>query len=404
MPATRRVLDLVEEDPLLVPERELEEGAARLIYSRYNKQLEIDAPSPWNNRSYKLRSKGWVGQLPVSADLALRIQPKVPIDNLFRMLEYAYDLKSFQLLPGSSRADSLEEVFESLASVLAHRVLRRLQQGLYRGYLLRAEPLPFIRGRVQPGPSLRGSLRGATRLWCSYQENTADLEDNRILGWTLMQLSRMPIRREEVKVQIRRAYRGMAQAVEIDRVLPADCVHRFYDRLNEDYRPMHALCRFFLDHCGPRADGEAQEFLPFMLHMPRLYERFVERWLAAHLPAHLRVQGQYSASIEEGGPMKFKIDLVLSDRRSGETLAVVDVKYKRPESPSEGDIQQVVAYAVRMGARRAFLVYPSQEVRRPRVTMGAVRVETLCFRVDCLPDEAGGLFREELLARCAGGR
>jgi 5-methylcytosine-specific restriction enzyme subunit McrC len=396
-PSSARFLGLTEEEPLSLPEAEFDERTALLIHTRYRTQIEIQTPAPWNGRRYQLSSRGWVGQLPVSPDLILQVSPKVPVGNVFRMLEYAYDLKQFELLQGTGEAGSLQEIFESLASILAHRVLKRTQQGLYRGYIRREESLPFLRGRVRPAPSLKSSLGGDTRLVCSYDENTADADDNRILAWTLHQLSRTPMHREDVKARIRRAYRALAQAVEVERKGPQDCVHRFYDRLNDDYRPMHALCRLFLERCGPDIQAEGQEFVPFMLHMPRLYERFVERWVGENLPPHLHLQGQCTVGIEEGGPMRFQIDLVLTDRRTGDTVAVLDVKYKRPDSPSEGDIQQVVAYAVRMGARRAFLVYPAVQLRPRHYALRDVVVDTLSFRTDQTPDEAGRAFLCDLL-------
>src|SRR5688572_27570472 len=96
--ASVRFLGLIEEEPLSLPETELDERTALLIHTRYQSQIEIQTPAPWNGRRYQLSSRGWVGQLPVSPDLTLQVSPKVPVGNVFRMLEYAYDLKQFQLL------------------------------------------------------------------------------------------------------------------------------------------------------------------------------------------------------------------------------------------------------------------------------------------------------------------
>ena len=67
---------------------------------------------------------------------------------------------------------------------------------------------------------------------------------------------------------------------------------------------------------------------------------------------------QYHASLDESGTFSFRIDLVLRDVSSDRVLAVLDTKYKRNHDPEESDIQQIVAYSVRMNTKNAFLIYP----------------------------------------------
>jgi 5-methylcytosine-specific restriction enzyme subunit McrC len=92
---------------------------------------------------------GWVGHLPVSEQFAVEIKPKVGVHNLFRMLEYAYDLKSFRFLDDLFRADTLQELYERLAGLLSRLVLDRTRRGLYRTYLSRTDHLPYVRGRLE---------------------------------------------------------------------------------------------------------------------------------------------------------------------------------------------------------------------------------------------------------------
>src|SRR5665647_62586 len=68
---------------------------------------------------YELKPKGYVGHFPISDDLFVIITPKVHIANLFRMLEYAFDLKSFKILPGDAHIETIEELFERFASILS---------------------------------------------------------------------------------------------------------------------------------------------------------------------------------------------------------------------------------------------------------------------------------------------
>ena len=53
--------------------------------------------------------------------------------------------------------------------------------------------------------------------------------------------------------------------------------------------------------------------------------------------------------------MAFRMDMALFARDDGEARAVVDTKYKIGGVPAKADVQQVVAYAVQLGVRRALL-------------------------------------------------
>ncbi|NQE52189.1 hypothetical protein C5S29_01250, partial [ANME-1 cluster archaeon GoMg3.2] len=241
-----KVIELEEEIARSIPSTEFDEETALALY--HGSHIEVDFPSPLNDQCYVLRSQGYVGQIPVPEDILIRISPKVPIHNLFRMLEYAYDLKSFLLLEGMSTVDSLDDLFENLAAILAKRVLDRARKGLYCDYIIDEKSLPYLRGQIKVMPSLRAAMRGSTRLECEYEEHTPNVDDNRILVWTLYQLPRFRLKREDVRHHVRQAYRALASAVDVKSLEPRVCINRFYHRLNDDYRPMHGLCRFFLEH------------------------------------------------------------------------------------------------------------------------------------------------------------
>ena len=67
-------------------------------------------------------------------------------------------------------------------------ILERTRRGLYRAYLTRSEQLPNVKGRLE-GRAL--SVRPWTvDLPCTYEDHTADIEDNRILSWTLFVIVR----------------------------------------------------------------------------------------------------------------------------------------------------------------------------------------------------------------------
>jgi len=71
---------------------------------------------PHCSADWILTSKGWVGWIPVSGELTLELKPRVPLASLFAMLEYAYRLNGFYIIPGIVDSDSIRELYEKLAS------------------------------------------------------------------------------------------------------------------------------------------------------------------------------------------------------------------------------------------------------------------------------------------------
>ncbi|MFQ6079991.1 MAG: hypothetical protein ACE5NJ_12790, partial [Thermodesulfobacteriota bacterium] len=109
-----------------------------------------------------------------------------------------------------------------------------------------------------------------------------------------------------------------------------------------------------------------------------------------------RRTSQYNASLDESAAFSFRIDLVLSDVSSDRVLAVLDTKYKRHHKPEESDIEQIVAYAVRMNTKNAFLIYPSSTTKSVTLHVGDVSVQSLTFDIGMDPDEGGRLFLKKL--------
>jgi 5-methylcytosine-specific restriction enzyme subunit McrC len=79
-----------------------------------DRKISVDFPSPKTAGHLQIISQGWVGYIPINPQLAMRIQPGTDIGNLFTMLEYAYDLKGFEILQGLVQCDTLDDFYHNL--------------------------------------------------------------------------------------------------------------------------------------------------------------------------------------------------------------------------------------------------------------------------------------------------
>jgi 5-methylcytosine-specific restriction enzyme subunit McrC len=387
-----RVLELVEYSPLELPYDHVSVADGKLLWERFGKKVDVTFPNPATNNRWRLESQGWVGYIPLSSGLALSLRPRTPLGNIFRMLEYAYRLESFQFLDGLYDTSSIEDMYERLANILASRVLDRARRGLYRAYVSDADELPYVRGSLELAQRLRRPW--GIHLPCQFQEHTSDVEENRILLWALHSAMRSGICSERVLPTVRRAFRTLQSSTNLSLVTAAECANRDYNRLNLDYQPLHALARFLIEQSGPSTEWGDRRMVPYLVSMAPLFEQFVAQWLVSHLPAHLAVKAQENYSID--GSLAFRIDMVLYDRATGQPLAVLDTKYKTPVSPALADVSQVVSYAVAKGCSDAVLVYPTHLEHALDARVGNVRVRTATFDLSGDLEAAGRDFLARL--------
>ncbi|MBX2997811.1 MAG: hypothetical protein KF893_04825 [Caldilineaceae bacterium] len=378
MTLQRQMLILTEYAPLRLPAQALSTAEGEMLWQRYGKYVAVEFPSPKTEDQWQLTSQGWIGYISLSPRIGLSLQPKVPLRNLFRMIEIAYGLEPLRFSDDLFRCNTLAEFYAHLALLLARRVRNRWRAGLYQSYKTLTAELPYVRGKILLGRVL--TTPPANRMPCRYQEPTVDGEENRILLWTLWRILRSGFCEGAMDESVRQLFRTLAGIITLEPQQPSVCVNRSYNRLNEDYRALHALCRFFLEGSGPGLAAGDHEMLAFLIDMAHLYERFVAAWIVENTPAGMRVRLQERLHFGAERGHTFAIDVVLYDQQSGEPCAVLDTKYKTPtSSPTSSDLAQVVAYATAKGCKDAFLVYPVELASPFDHRIGDVRVRTLSF-------------------------
>lgn len=394
MTAAPELLDLVEYRTATLARNALTPELGLALWQNYGDKVAISEPSFKNGYQWELTSQGYVGYIPLAPELHLALRPKVSLSSLFEMLEYAYKVGEF-LRQDLAQVKTLDELFERLALVLAQRVLDRARKGLYRTYITEDDRMTYVRGRMD-------MRRMAQNPWepqvhCEYQEHTADVEENRILNWTLFRLPRTILITDHSRPTIMQAYRQVRPFASLEPVTSAQCLGRTYHRLNQDYQPLHALCHFFLEGIGPDLQSGERHMLPFLINMAQLYETFVAEWLQRHGIAGLTVHPQEPVMWDPLGKRQAQVDLVLKDADTKRPVCVLDTKYKDPDSAADDDIHQIVFYAQAIDCREAVLIYP-QALANPTTTfVGDIRVRTLTFSLDGDLDAAGRRFVSDLM-------
>lgn len=388
-------INLTEYSPQFLAPAQFSKEIGEYIYRNYNTQVNVEFPSPKTDDQWQLTSQGWVGYIPLTKELSLTLLPKVPLGNLFRMMEYAYRLKL--IFPkGITESDTLQDFYENLAHILALRILDRERKGIYREYRDQSDQLSYIKGRMDIQRVMKKPWD--VKFQCDYQEHMSDIEDNQILAWTLYKIARSGLCKERTMPVIRKAFRSLQEYASLQPYCSNDCIKRLYNRLNQDYQPMHILCRFFLDQVGPSHEMADYSMIPFLIDMSKLFELFVAEWLKLHLPTRYSLKSQERLTIGEYGQINYAIDLVLYDGETGSAICIMDTKYKTHETPSNSDINQAIVYAYAKDCKEAVLIYPTPDIQKFDEQLKEIRVRTLPFSLNTDLEKAGQLFLDSLLA------
>ncbi|MDT9339191.1 McrC family protein [Trichodesmium erythraeum 21-75] len=395
-----QIIELTEYQPYQFSPDQIDYGIPTKLWQEYDQKgqkIKVEFPTPKTNNKWQFTSQGWVGYIPITLDFHIILKPKVPLHNLFGMLEYAYNLRSFCFLDGLVNCNSLQEFYNCLVNILAQKILERGRKGFHRAYLPKTENLTYIRGRLNMRQVMHKPW--GVSLKCDYQEHTANIPDNQILAWTLFIISRSSFCSEKVAVTVTRAFHILQGLVTLQPFKSSDCLNIKYHRLNEDYQVLHGLCRFFLDNIGASHQQGNYSMLPFLIDMAKLYEKFVAKWLKLHLSSNLRVKEQEKVEIVDD-KIYCKIDLVIYEIKTCKVVYILDTKYKLDCRPSTDDINQVVAYATYKKCHEAILIYPQRLTNYINQLVGEsqVRLRTLTFAIDSDLEKAGQSFLEELIS------
>lgn len=392
-----QTISLTEYQAVRFPLERFSARQAERLWQRHRQQVLVEPPSFKTQGEWQLTAQGWIGLIALERDLAIALQPKVPLSNLFTMMAYAYGLDEFSFGDDFVKVETISGFIDRLAYHYVKRVRRQQQHGLYRSYAEATAAVPFIRGQLDMASLWTVPL--GRDVVCHFEELTTDVLENQIIVWTLSQLVSSGLCSVSTNALCRGLLAELRQEISLHEFGPDECNRIVFHQLNYDYKPLIALSRLFLS--GYEVSHSVGEELapPFLINSAMLFERFVAGWLQRNLHDRYRLYVQERRAIGLHEKLHFAIDLTVYDQTLDQALFVMDTKYKLPMStPDTADIAQVVAYAEAVGAVEAVLIYPSALPQPLDERIGRIRVRSLTFDLDADVETAGCSFLERLLA------
>ena len=224
----------------------------------------------------------WCSFLPASSFAASR---KCAVENIFYMLAVALRFPSpFRDEPVDF--EHIDDLFDFVVEHFANLVEPALARGLYRAYVEREDNLLTVRGRIAIAEDIRRNHVLRHRTFCRFTEFTWDVPENRVIRQTVYVVS--PAGATYRSFADRLAESIICSASSIRSRCRLSVFDRFtYHRLNDDYEPIHRLCRLFLEGASVSEELGEFGFRAFLLDMNSVLRGVCHRLVAGKWPSAL---------------------------------------------------------------------------------------------------------------------
>ncbi len=350
-----------------------EEHAAAL------KKLEKKVPAKtfsWGHRCVKFAN--YCGILSLG-NLSLEILPKIYGKEtepgacrkaLIKMLIKARQMKARQ--GGLANVALQKQVLLDIFIVhFCDQLRAELLQGMIRHYVERNENLNVLRGRLRLEQQVKLNLSHQERMYCQYDELSADNPHNQVIKYVLRMMVKM-----STGVMARKQLNELI--MRFDSISDVDVDLQMIDSLSFNrslcrYEPIFEQCRWFIQGLHPDVLVGGDSCITMLFDMNLLFESLVAkifRKLAWEDGKRMRAQGpqKYMTRRDDRNQQLFlmKPDMVFMDC-DNRFIAIADSKWKilddreKKLGISQSDLYQMAGYAVRYRVDLLALIYPKQK-------------------------------------------
>jgi 5-methylcytosine-specific restriction enzyme subunit McrC len=352
-------------------------------------------PSPFRAGAWLVGAAGKVGTARVG-DVAVRINPKVPVSRLLFLVGYSLHGATWQMSPVD--IDESADLVPAVAQALWRQVAQAIHQGLLPGYVTVEESSPVLRGRLRESAQLAVHHGLPLPLEIRHDEFTVDIAENQILRTACERMLLVPRVDEESSRMLRRLLRDFADVRPVDRGDPVPSWQP--TRLNARYHAALRLAELVLRATSVDHGHGSVAVNGFLLDMPRLFEDFVTVALRESLESAFggQVAAQSRHHLDVAGKVLLKPDITW--RLAGATVAVMDAKYKaeKPSGYPNADLYQLLAYCTVLGLPVGHLIYAAGNEMPAHHVIRQAGTEIICHALNLSHPPADLLAEVQVLA------
>lgn len=395
--------------PEVIECREFEELSVRVSALLQDGELRLDErittkgylTATMRGGQIALRATRFVGTIPLTPDLAVRVVPRATIANLSYMLVRSGVIPSAisgfarGYMPRFVATDNAERIY---ARSLIDGVKLIARRGYMKEYLTPKHQAPW-RGRLLASDTVRKHASKGIRYRHEFEQNvlTPSTVENIALKLALKQVIDWLAendRRNAMLSEARGMYRDMWHISDWDGA-KSDLVRQLSRKIHTlsprlpHYRDPLWSAYLILQSVLPELSFDGFVRLDsLIIDVSKVFEAFLRRELAVRLAVHgYHVQDGNNAPrpfFRDGGVYSVHPDMII--RRGDEVVAVLDAKYK-PE-PKESDRYEVLSFMDAMPVNLGGFVCPADGVDASRfLGTTASGKEMVLLRYDLAADD-----------------
>lgn len=265
-----------------------------------------------------------------------------------------------------------ETLLDILIRLFADRLLAEARRGLPRAYMAQEEDLPVLRGRLDVLRQFTHHAVRPDRLACRFDALVPDTPLLQIMKACVLMLRRHA-RALETQRRLDELRFLLAEVSDVPvSAIPWTEVH--IDRTNRRWATLYGLAKLFLKREWQQThhDSKANQGITLLFAMNDLFEAYIAALAQqavrnSDLTVHAQGGLRYCLMEEgEGGAKRFQTSPDIMIKRNGETVMVIDTKWKligrNPEDKKRGvsqaDVYQMMAYARLYRCPEVMLLYP----------------------------------------------
>lgn len=322
-----------------------------------------------------IRTTSYVGYVEVG-ELAIEVMPKADRDapstrvwreGLIEMLRVAMGLR-LERLSSATQQVTRSPLLDLIAQAYLAELQPLIHEGLAKGYRTAQGNGSVFRGRLAMPRHLRENIARADRFFVEYQTFDHDIIVNRLLAAALEVLSWAALS-SGVASAVDAALAAFPE-VELNGLTGAMFDRVRLSRATQRYANALTYARMIIAQQGPQLRNGRERVFALLFDMNALWEQYIAVLLRRSAPSGLTVHTQERHAFwtpEHRGVRRVRPDIVVRRAGSGDTILVIDTKWKVPTAglPSDEDLKQMFVYNELLHATRSVLLYPQTSRSSP---------------------------------------
>lgn len=322
----------------------------------FKNKIEI---TPNFDGSHSLTTFHYIGYIVLRKHV-IHIHSKIPRLSFINMMRYSMDLLDLESNEISILYESETNYYDLLVEFLVHMINLLLQRGLYKSYIRIEDNLGYLRGKILFKQNLVENYGVPHKLFCSFDDLTSDVLENRIIKYTLSYLLQCNYFNKRTESSLSLCYRRLDD-IGLQPIHDISFSAIEYTPLTIQYKPILTLCKIFLEDTSLNIKSLGEKSgLSFLIDMNKVFENFVANLLVQHLG----INNVITQKVEypEVSDHRLRVVTDIQILKNGKPLLILDTKYSTIEgsTPALSNISQMSLYSLTTGVNKCVLIYAGQ--------------------------------------------